>query len=277
MTVKQSVAHLCASMVMLSMPMLGSGYSANADDLSSARIEVVDARFRILLPDGQSLAGRDLIGVVLHLRNAQDQPLEIRIDLVVPRDAEAESGIELYGLSRKTGTGVWAPLCKPGADGRALAFPLPGASTADEDTPAAGGEFSITCTAGARGKCAMLGYRPWATADDGASLDAYFAACVRMMRADYCGDGRSYTRAGVKVDMWDRAGVQAPQTDLPFEAAWGPDGAVCLRRARVPAVATTADVLRSCPRLAAHGDDCEAWSQDPANGALLWNRSAAEN
>jgi hypothetical protein len=259
------------------MSMHGGGHSASAGESAAPRIEIVDARFRILLPSGQTLAGRDLIGVILHLRNAQDQPLEIRIDSVEPHGAEGESGIELYDLSRKTGAGVWAPLCKPGADGRALGFPLPGASPTDDETPAAGGDFSIACTAGARGKCVMLGYRPWAKADDGASLGPYFAACVRMMRADYCGDGRSHTRAGIKVDIWDRAGVQAPQTDLPFEAAWSPDGAVCLRRARVPAVATTAEVLRACPRLATHADDCEAWSQDPASGALLWNRSSAEN
>jgi len=253
---------------------------AGADDAPSAapRIEVTDARFRVIMPDGSILHGADLIGLILHLRNGLGDPIDIRIDSVTLPPGKPDAGVELYGLSRRgAGSKDWVPLCKPGADGRALGFPLPGATPTDDETPASGGEFSITCTAGARGKCVMLGYRPWAADVNGQSLRPYFAACVRMMRADYCGDGRPHTRPGVQVDMWDRAGVQAAQTGLPFEAAWGPEGAVCMTRSRVADVATLADVQKACPRLAAHADDCEPWSQLPANGALLWNRSPAEN
>jgi hypothetical protein len=259
---------------------IGRTWPAGADDTSSAapRVEVTDARFRIIEAGGGILQGTDLVGLILHLRNGLGDPIDIRIDSVTLPPGKPDAGIELYGLSHRiAGRGDWAPLCKPGADGRAFGFPLPGATPTNDETPASGGEFSITCTAGARGKCVMLGYRPWAVVESGESLRPYFAACVRMMRADYCGDGRPHTRPGVQVDMWDRAGVQTPQTSLPFEAAWGPEGAICMKRSRVAGVSTPADVQKDCPRLAAHIDDCESWSQIPANGALLWNRSQAED
>lgn len=250
------------------------GWPAIAAADTAPRIEVTEAKFKIILGDGRMLQGPDLVGVILHLRNGSGDPIEIRIDWVAPTVTESGSGIELYGLSRRDAQSGWSPLCKPGADGRALAFPLPGADAPDDDVAAGGNDFSIACTAGARGKCVMLGYRPWAAARDGEPLAPYFAACVRMMRADYCGDGRSHTRPGVRVDMWDRAGVQTAQTDMPFEAAWSPDGALCLARTRVTGVSTLEDVLAACPRLAALPPaECEARSRHPGSGALLWNRS----
>jgi hypothetical protein len=268
------------SAAIASISAMGGAWPSRAGDASASvpRIEVADARFRVIKADGGILHGPDLVGLILHLSNGAGDPIEIRIDSVTLPLGKSDAGIEFYGLSRRiAGSKEWAPLCKPGADGRALGFPLPGATPTDDETAASAGEFSITCTAGARGKCVMLGYRPWAVAANGESLRPYFAACVRMMRADYCGDGRPHTRPGVQVDMWDRAGVQAPQTGLPFEAAWGPEGAICMKRSRVADAATLANVQKDCPRLAEHVDDCESWSQLPANGALLWNRSPAEN
>jgi hypothetical protein len=268
-------ATILLSAVVLSVPAMSGAWPARADDqaVPAIRIEVTDARFRLVKPDGSVLQGANLVGLIMHLRNADGEPIDIRIDSVTLPASAPDAEIELYGLSRRDAGRAWVPLCKPGADGRALGFPLPGATPADEEMPASGGTFSITCTAGARGKCVMLGYRPWAVAASGESLQPYFAACVGMMRADYCGDGRSYTRPGVKVDMWDRAGVQAPQTSLSFEAAWGSDGAVCMRRTRVAGIATTAEIANACPRLADHIEDCEVWSQSSAAGALMWNRS----
>jgi ADYC domain len=249
--------------------------TAGAD--SVPRIEVTDAKFKIDFGGGRVLRGADLVGVVMALRDRSGSPFEIRIDSVVAGE-DAAAGMELYGLSRRAAGGVWSPLCKPGADGHALGFPLPSTIPSHDDSEADGGDFSIACTAGARGKCVMLGYRPWATSATGKPLQPYFEACVRMMRADYCGDGRSSTQPGVRVDMWDSAGVQDAQTDLPFEAAWSPDGAVCLAHVRVPDVATLEGVLHACPRLAMHpGADCESWSRRSDSGALIWNGSATGN
>ena len=243
---------------------------------ASPRIEATQARFRIDLGDGRVVAGADLVGVILHLRDGAGQPLAIRIDSVPSPSEQPTSGIELYGLSRRDAQGAWSPLCKPGADGRALGFPLPAAAPSDEDVAADGGGFSIACTAGARGKCVMLGYRPWTVAANGESLQPYFESCVRMMRADYCGDGRSHTRPGIRIDMWDSAGIQTAQTAMPFEAAWGPHGAVCLAKVRAPALSGLEDVLAACPRLAQlPPSTCASWSRRPGSSALIWNNSPA--
>ena len=98
-----------------------------------------------------------------------------------------------------------------------------------------------------------------------------------MVRADYCGDGRSYTRDGTMIEVEDAFGILGdgglPSPTRRFEAAWGPEGATCVDHVRVPARGTLEDVLRACPRLAGRlGQACTPARPDPA-GALLTNRS----
>jgi hypothetical protein len=108
----------------------------------------------------------------------------------------------------------------------------------------------------------------------GESLWDYHQACVRMVRADYGGDGTGYTRTGNLVDIFDGLGIRQPGSDLrdqalEFEAAWGPDGAVCVRRTRIPEVLSLDELARRYPHLAGKiGPDCTE-----AVGDLLWNRS----
>jgi len=53
------------------------------------------------------------------------------------------------------------------------------------------------------------GYKPWKVVN-GQSLWAYHQACTRMMRADYCGDGRPHTREGTPIYIDDRL-IHNPQ------------------------------------------------------------------
>jgi hypothetical protein len=58
------------------------------------------------------------------------------------------------------------------------------------------------------------------------------------------------------VNIWDQRGIQARDSGgatgkLTFEAAFGPQGAVCLGRVRVPQDTSVEEVVRRCPRLAA--------------------------
>jgi hypothetical protein len=58
-----------------------------------------------------------------------------------------------------------------------------------------------------------------------------------MARADYCGDGRSATRKGTDVNLWDwerHVARGAPRSGASFEAAWTPRGAACMGHARWP-------------------------------------------
>jgi hypothetical protein len=222
--------------------------------------------------DGANLAPGDLAGAMVHLGDAGTGIYTLRIDTVIADPAPGPT--RLYDLSVKTpGSDGWQKLCEPDAQGRTTAIPVPGSWAEDRFVHGAPGEFTFACTAGARGKCLRLGYLPWAATPAGESMAPYHAACTRMMRADYCGDGTPHTVIGMQVQLFDRAGI-IPQFDRDFgsfEAAWGPDGAVCIAHARVPAFPLDA-VLRACPRLAAAGPCTEdaIWTLP---GALLGNRS----
>jgi ADYC domain len=103
-------------------------------------------------------------------------------------------------------------------------------------------------------------------------IDLY-RTCMRMARADYCGDGIGATRNGTVIDLYDIAGIQRPETEapMPFEAAWTPKGAICVRHTRLPDVVDLEKLVARCPRLAgAVGETCS----ENAPGALLFNRSA---
>jgi hypothetical protein len=178
----------------------------------------------------------------------------------------------LYGLSQEDpATGAWSDLCEPDPDGRRLGFPLAGAFTPDGRHVEAPGRFLVTCTGGAEGKCVRFGYKPWGRAADGTPLAPYYQACVRLVRADYCGDGVGHTRNGTPIDLFDRVGVQAdePAPGMTLEAAFGPQGAACVRRTRIPDVLGMDALAAGCPRLAGHlGEAC-----DEGVPALLYVRS----
>jgi hypothetical protein len=131
-----------------------------------------------------------------------------------------------------------------------MGFPLSGVWTASGEHVASDEAFGLTCTSGAIGKCLRMGYRPWQIARDGAPLRAYHQACVRMVRADYCGDGTGHTRDGTPINVYDRLGIQQADAApaMRFEAAWATDGAVCVNHARVAEADSLEALERACPR-----------------------------
>ena len=106
---------------------------------------------------------------------------------------------------------------------------------------------TFACRDFALAKCVRLGYRPWAkgtscsgsgskrTCND-VSLTDHHQACTRMMRADYCGNGKSYTVNGTLIDIYDylTPPVQVPESDWDIEARWTPTGAICINEPRHP-------------------------------------------
>jgi hypothetical protein len=125
-------------------------------------------------------------------------------------------------------------------------------------TPSAG--FTIACRdVGAVAKCIdRMGYKPWRTATRctpsgtcaDVSLAPYLEACVRMVRADYCGDGTTHTSNGTAIDVIDNVGLQSrdPAQDWFPEAQWSPTGAVCMSNYRIINPATGApygDIISS--------------------------------
>lgn len=80
------------------------------------------------------------------------------------------------------------------------------------------------CAAAAVGKSAVWGYAPWTTDE------VTHQTASRTVRADYCGNGHSYTKAGTPLQLRDVFGInQFIDPDFDTEAFWGPDGAVCIK------------------------------------------------
>src|SRR6266498_887702 len=106
-----------------------------------------------------------------------------------------------------------------------------------------------------RSPCARAGYLPWPAGGD----LALYNACVRMVRADYCGQGEGTTRNGMRIDLYDDAGIQKADNDpvQEFEAGWNAAGAVCVRHVRVKENTSLDALAKSCPRLREHlGPSC---------------------
>lgn len=187
-------------------------------------------------------------GTLLDGRTEDGEIQRFSIDAVAPDPRDRDGDVSLYSMSILGADARWRPYCLPDPDGRRAAIPVQGSLGADGE-PRPGSELvTFACTSGAIGKCIRFGYKPWKRLGE-RSLEPYHAACVRMVRADYCGDNRPHTVDGTWIDMWDDLGIQTrdERAGHPevFEAAWSPRGAAYLN---VPRWSDdVGDVIADCP------------------------------
>ena len=226
----------------------------------------------VITTDERKLARSELIGAVLALVQEDGRVANVRIDSIVTDPRRVEGDVVLYDLSVMGEDGTWVPVCRPEPDGLPHAVLL---SRSD-------GAIVINCTAGARGKCIRLGYRPWAM-HDGVPLGPYWNACIHMIRADYCGDNRPATRDGMLINIYDNLGIQQraappePGADFPFEAAWDEQGAICVAHPRVPQNISLEALAAECPRISDHlGPDCTEAAAQRLGTPLLFNASRGD-
>ena len=239
-------------------------------DAQAQQIDVVGTRFKVTIAGGRVLNQDELLGATLSGADEAGNQLLFRVDAVEP-DPKDESGeVVLYTLMVSDSQhGTWRNLCNPDPDGLARGFPIRNLDKED-------GSFSLTCTSGAVGKCIRMGYKPCATNDSGNTLRGHHQACVRMLRADYCGNGDSHTRDGTVVNIFDKLGIQKPDPEpAAFEAAWGPDGAVCVNKTRIPDVLTLDELVLMCPEKlqGLTGETCSEAGALHDDRALILNRS----
>jgi hypothetical protein len=239
-----------------------NGTNLNGTNLNSANLK--GTFLQGISDGGRIVSGADFVGA--HLTGVLSDARTI--DLTVSGFA-AEADLAYYVLEA-----AGKPVC-PG-EGRGL-FVLGAWDSAGgrHDTMAIGGhEFSVSysCTESAIGKCVVWGYDPSKVGPD------LHQSCTRMVRADYCGTGVSFTKDGTLIDVFDTRGVQQPTTGdawLAFEAAWTTTGAACVNRPRYDAFARSgAPVLPSCwARL----PKCGSWSEAKNESAILGNSSRVQS
>ena len=221
-------------------------------------------------PAGEPLVlDQNFVGTVLTAVDEEGAVLALRLDAVWAEDG----GWLSYSLSVIDGDGLEGegskPLCGQRGEGPNRAIPLSGTWRADGRWQAGG--VTLACFGGVLAKCARWGYLPWETRR-GRSLKPYHQACTRLLRADYCGDGKGHTENGTPINLWDDLGVQGREAvpGMAFEAAWTPEGAFGIRRTRFPAAMRY--VRRTCPERLAE-DDSAACGVGSGASPLLCNES----
>ena len=161
------------------------------------------------------------------------------VRLHVRESRALRAGVVEYRVDVESSAGV-RPLC-PSADEPAGGFAtvVEGywrRDGAPERDPAVA---TFACASGAIAKCIAWGYAPFLEESDRVTLlqkRTQHQTCTRMARADYCGDGQSWTLDGtpISIALPSAAGARldpAPEGML-WEAAWTEGGAVCLGRKR---------------------------------------------
>jgi hypothetical protein len=181
------------------------------------------------------ITGTAFVGATFAGNTSAKTTVPLRIEAIVPETAP-NADVLSYQVSYDAG-GVWAPLC--GLDPTTFkpigAIPVNGLWDLRQGVKDGGsyiadtGSFTFACRNAAIGKCVESGYKPWKSAAGYASLQDHLTACTRLIRADYCGDGTSWTVDGRLIDIYDAVGIQL-DTDptWPFEAYWAPTGATCV-------------------------------------------------
>lgn len=241
---------------------------------SKSDIAVEGTSFQLRMSDGRTLTSRDLVGATLSL-DVGGQSLKIRIEGVESDPDDAGGEILLHRLSLQRADGGWRDFCRPDRQGVRAGFPIAGRALPDGRLVPDPDRFELACTSGAQGKCVRFGYKPWRKGSDGRTLLDAYNSCIRMVRADYCGNGTSTTRDGMLIAFFDRLGVHkaSPDTPMEFEAGWTPEGAVCVRHVRVKENLSLERLRTACPRLEQRlGPACDEESA-ARWGAILFNRS----
>ena len=260
---------------------LGGGTGAAQNAAAPTNVIAEGTQFKLTLSDGRELRSPQLVGAVLTV-SLGGGISRLRIDAVRTDPGDPGHGIPaspkvwLHHFLVERPDGGWAEVCETGPDGSRDGFPIAGRARPDGTIePTSAGDFVLTCTGGAEGKCVRFGYHPWETLPDGTAMLAVYNACIHLVRADYAGDGSATTRNGQPIDIYDVFGIQEPGNDprYAFEAGWTADGAVCVNHVRVKENATLDGLVEQAPRLAGRvGDICtEEFAR--AHGAVLFVRS----
>jgi ADYC domain-containing protein/pentapeptide repeat protein len=189
------------------------------------------------------ITGSGAVGSTWNGTTSTGATIKLRIDSAL-QGTGTNSDLWFYGVSYQTSTG-WSPLC--GVDGGGVpikAVPVAGywGATAGDTAHYASSttQFSWGCRGKTVGKCVELGYKTYK------GYTNQLITCVRALRADYCGTGKSYTVDGQLLNIYDKAGVQLDTEAWTPEAEWATAGALCINSSKAARYQTTAAVDTAC-------------------------------
>lgn len=176
--------------------------------------------------------GPQLVGKVLSLMTPTG-PVQLRIvgfDSAMPSWSQGGAMVSVYRMEYNDQDNVTQPVCPNTSDDKKDMVTLIYGETYDRETnaisPGQGRWFTIACVAEGAFKMKMMDYAPSGARH--ASLEQR-KATLRMVTADYCGDGTPYTVDGTAVAWRNASGSVVPGVaETSLEAKWGPDGALCL-------------------------------------------------
>jgi hypothetical protein len=198
--------------------------------------------------------GHKLVGAVFTATLDDGSTLPVRIDAVEERWHRDIRDVIHYYASYESDAGR-QPLCGVDENGDPVgAIPLIGAWDYSEGTETGGAKiddprvFTFACEGFVIDKCVDAGYKPWLSLRvchgwgwwrkcEDVSLAGLHQACTRMLRADFCGDGVSYTEDDILVALYDGFGIRYDSEPWELEAEWDEDGAICAGQYRVEGMA----------------------------------------
>ncbi len=196
----------------------------------------------VYVDDNSPLRGVDFVGAELQGRMSDGNLATVKVHQI---DQTTVPGMDLFLVKYKSdgepicgykdGQPIWATVMSE------LFDPGTGSQLADDPS-----EFTFGCRFGGIQKCQEYGYpkdkkakERKAGVDKTRRFNDYHASCIRMVRADYCGDGFPHTYDGTEIDIYDHLwNNNAPATSTDgsdgfyLEAEWDDDGAHCINKTR---------------------------------------------
>lgn len=214
---------------------------------------------------GRALTGADAGGVILSgaqlvgaqfgvvVGDAANVTMTITdYDDTVASWSDAGAQITAYRASYRDAQQQPQPLC-PAADANNQWFMLIAGERYDSgvnEVIGAPGSVTIACVGEAVAKMKLMDFHPNGNRQASAMERQ---ATLRMITADYCGTGQSFTAAGTPVAWRDAAGqIEPAVSEVVLEAMWDEDGASCLNQ---PRYAALEDVYGACGEIPACSDD----------------------
>lgn len=197
------------------------------------------------------LSGSQMLGATFQVVAGDTASVTLEIteyDDTVLSWSDSGGQITAYKATYFDTQGVMRALC-PATDPDNQWFTLIAGERYDSgvnDVIAAPHSVTIACVGEAVAKMKLMDFHP--NGNRQASAEER-QATLRMITADYCGNGHSFTVNGTQVAWRDAAGQVEPVVkENVLEALWDANGAICLNKPRYASIADVEDVCGAIPQ-----------------------------